>query len=159
MIIAEGGSGTVSISGTGDLAVQGNLWMGTLSSGTGTLAIAGSTAAISVTGDLNLHSFATSSTRLELLADANGVSPVVVSGNVILNDAALAVDMTACDPSLTVVVVDNRGLNPVAGTFLGLAEGATVADSADRMITYAGGDGNDVVLVSTSSPGTVLIVR
>jgi autotransporter-associated beta strand protein len=43
----------------------------------------------------------------------------------------------------SIVVIDNAGTDPVTGVFDGLPEGATVDG---RTISYAGGDGNDVVL-------------
>ena len=57
-------------------------------------------------------------------------------------------------------IIDNTGAQPVAGRFSGLAEGATVTvphpDGGTRsfVISYRGGDGNDVVLrLAGGSPG------
>ncbi len=57
------------------------------------------------------------------------------------------------------VIIDNDGTDPVTGTFDGLPEGATITgflgSSEDAVITYQGGDGNDVVLIlETATPGT-----
>jgi Ca2+-binding RTX toxin-like protein len=53
------------------------------------------------------------------------------------------------------VVVNNDGSDPLVGTFNGLVEGASVTvNGATTRITYLGGDGNDVVLLSTSGPPT-----
>lgn len=49
----------------------------------------------------------------------------------------------------TFTIIDNRGAGSINGTFNGLPEGAeVVADGAVFTISYAGGDGNDVVLTA-----------
>lgn len=56
-------------------------------------------------------------------------------------------------------IVDNQGGSPVTGTFSGLSEGTTFnVGSYTFKISYAGGDGNDIVLTvvstgSASAPG------
>jgi Ca2+-binding RTX toxin-like protein len=46
-----------------------------------------------------------------------------------------------------ITLIDNSGSAPVAGTFDGLPEGATLAVAGTTyQISYLGGDGNDVVL-------------
>ncbi|ADB16950.1 autotransporter-associated beta strand repeat protein [Pirellula staleyi DSM 6068] len=56
-------------------------------------------------------------------------------------------------------IINNDGVDPVTGTFVGLANGAPiVVDGQTLEIYYAGGDGNDVVLVSTSgTPGLLYV--
>ncbi len=62
------------------------------------------------------------------------------------------------------VIVNNDGVDPVVGTFAGLAEGAKVSFAGgDLYITYMGGDGNDVVLnfdpvVNGTAGGDTLVV-
>jgi autotransporter-associated beta strand protein len=60
-------------------------------------------------------------------------------------------------PSLGAVftIIDNDGADAVTGIFAGLAEGQTLTSGGnDYEITYAGGDGNDVVLTCTGvAPG------
>ncbi len=78
-------------------------------------------------------------------------SQLNVAGAVNLTGAALALS-----GSYTPVVGDaftivaNDASDPVAGTFAGLPEGAIIADflgsGLNAIITYVGGDGNDVVL-------------
>jgi hypothetical protein len=65
---------------------------------------------------------------------------IVVTGPVNLGGATL--DETVSVPGL---LIDNQGTGPVVGTFAGLPEGATVPGQ-NAMITYHGGDGNDVVI-------------
>jgi hypothetical protein len=53
-------------------------------------------------------------------------------------------------------LINNDGTDAVAGTFNGVAEGDTVTASGGQnfTISYAGGDGNDVVLVAQTPPST-----
>jgi hypothetical protein len=159
LIVGEAGSGKLNISSNAVVGVRGNLRMGLQPSATGALSIAGSEAAVDITGNLILRENASSATSLELLADAGGIAPLVVGGNVTLSNTSFTVDMSACEPSLTVTVIDNRGLNPVRGTFDGLSEGDIVPGTADRRITYSGGDGNNVRLLAEQKPGTTVIVQ
>jgi acetyl esterase/lipase len=57
-------------------------------------------------------------------------------------------------------IIDNDGTDPVSGTFSNLPEGATftVGSTAFR-ITYAGGDGNDVVLNAFGNPTTTTLAQ
>jgi len=53
----------------------------------------------------------------------------------------------------TFTIIDNLSLGAVTGTFNGLAEGATFTSGGTQFqITYAGGDGNDVVLTALVLP-------
>ena len=59
------------------------------------------------------------------------------------------------DPSVgtAFTIIANDGGDAVAGTFAGLAEGATFQSGAALFsISYAGGDGNDVVLTAVEAP-------
>ena len=50
-------------------------------------------------------------------------------------------------PGSTFTIVDTDGSDPVQGTFNGLPEGASVVvDGTNFVITYQGGDGNDIVV-------------
>ncbi len=54
-------------------------------------------------------------------------------------------------PNDSFKIVDNEGADPIQGTFAGLPEGATWNVNGEVLaITYAGGDGNDVVLMMSS---------
>ncbi len=50
------------------------------------------------------------------------------------------------------VIVNNDGSDAILGTFSGLAEGAILTvNGVNKRITYIGGDGNDVVLISAKA--------
>jgi len=63
-------------------------------------------------------------------------------------------------PGDTFIIVNNDGVESVSGTFAGLPEGSLITDyldsGLDAVITYQGGDGNDVVIntVSPAAPTT-----
>jgi hypothetical protein len=59
----------------------------------------------------------------------------------------------------TFTIVNNQGSHPIIGTFNGLPEGAVIRDfpatNFEAVISYVGGDGNDVVL--TVKPGGTIV--
>ena len=73
---------------------------------------------------------------------------VNVTGMVTLNSPTLALSggyVSVAGNSF--ILINNDGVDPVTGTFAGLAEGATLAfNGVPLRISYMGGDGNDVVL-------------
>ncbi|MDY3557767.1 autotransporter-associated beta strand repeat-containing protein [Gemmata sp. JC673] len=144
-------SGAV-LGGTGDLPAV------SVASG-GTLA-PGGTPGLLATGNLNLALGSTLGVELVENAPATPVDPndrVDVTGTVTLTAATLAVTLgfiPAASTSYT--LISNDGSDPVVGTFLGLAEGATFfSNGVGFTITYAGGDGNDVVITTLPSVASI----
>lgn len=79
------------------------------------------------------------------LGHAGGTLNVV--GSVELNNAKLSASYPVAPPvGSTFVLINNDGTDPVIGTFDGIPEGGTtrILDK-DVVISYTGGDGNDVV--------------
>jgi len=74
---------------------------------------------------------------------------LAAAGLIVHGRVTLAGALTAPPSGGTTTVIDNRGTAPVTGTFANLPEGAKVGA---RVLTYTGGDGNDVVL--TAPAGT-----
>ena len=87
--------------------------------------------------------------------NANNHDQIDVMGTVTIgNNVTLsAINFNSYAPSSgdQLVIINNDGSDPVSGTFAGLPEGAFVVDDAlnNYVITYVGGDGNDVVLNAT----------
>ncbi|MFM8496009.1 MAG: beta strand repeat-containing protein, partial [Planctomycetia bacterium] len=81
-------------------------------------------------------------------------------GTVVLDSAALSVSANIPVPLGTILtLIDNQGSSPVSGTFAGLPEGATIADSRGVFkISYVGGDGNDVTLEAIAGDIVVSVV-
>jgi Ca2+-binding RTX toxin-like protein len=89
-----------------------------------------------------------------------------VAGQVKLSGVDLVLS-GSYSPSATdsFLIVNNDGIDPIIGTFNGLAEGATVnVNGVAKRITYVGGTGNDVVLhspptgISAGLSGNQLVV-
>lgn len=73
-----------------------------------------------------------------------------VTGTVALNNATLALSGAYVPGDADVfVIINNDSNDAITGTFNGLPEGSTVTiNGVDKVITYVGGDGNDVALVN-----------
>lgn len=128
------GAGTVSaeIKVNSGKVVPGDSGTGILSTGNANFNLAGGTFQIEVNG-------ATPGTQHDQLN---------VTGTVNLASSILSVAGTITSvPGQQVVILNNDGADAVTGTFAGLAEGATVTiNGVNFTLSYAGGDGNDVVL-------------
>jgi Uncharacterized protein conserved in bacteria len=83
-------------------------------------------------------------------------SEVQVTGTVFLN-CSIGASVTG-SPILgqTFTIIDNDGTDPVAGTFHGAPEGSILHSNYLFKISYAGGDGNDVVLTTVGATATTL---
>ncbi|MEZ4867013.1 MAG: Ig-like domain-containing protein [Caldilineaceae bacterium] len=83
-----------------------------------------------------------------------------VNGSVTIDPAANLVatgTITGTNGGDTVVLINNDGSDAVTGNFAGLPNGTTIAvNGQDFRIFYAGGDGNDVVLVRNDSTPPVI---
>jgi autotransporter-associated beta strand protein len=98
-----------------------------------------------------------------LAVDLQGVSPSVdfdsifVIGTVNLSNATLQVALgydAVLDSEYQ--IIDNDGADPILGQFAGLPEGAMfLTTNGTFRITYAGGDGNDVVLTLVATPPAI----
>jgi hypothetical protein len=103
--------------------------------------------------------FAASSTLAVAVGDIDPRGEVHVHGTVAIDGAGLELSILN-GPGLAAgqhyVIIDNDGTDAVAGTFAGLAEGASfgLGDVAVS-ISYHGGDGNDVVLTALANHAPV----
>ncbi|HEX3110317.1 MAG TPA: Ig-like domain-containing protein, partial [Thermoanaerobaculia bacterium] len=114
----------------------------------------------------NAYSFGTLHTKSltlshgALFVDLNasgGSDQIQVTGSVSLG-GALAVTVPNSIPAWgqRFVIIDNDGTDGVNGTFDSLPEGATVRASGYLFrISYVGGDGNDVELITAAAPSAV----
>jgi autotransporter-associated beta strand protein len=104
-------------------------------------------------------SFATGSfLSIELNGPAAGTEydQLKVNGTVTLNNADLTGTLgTGFTPiaGTQFIIVDNDGVDPISGTFNGLAEGSVaVIGGLPFTVSYIGGTGNDVVLTRVAAP-------
>ena len=106
------------------------------------------------TSNLTLNSGTLLLVRLDNSTPGSGYGQVNVNGSVTLNNASLGINprfVPAVGASF--LVLNNDGVDPVAGSFRFLPEGAVVnANGIPFRISYAGGSGNDVVVTRISVP-------
>lgn len=157
------GDGTLRFEGDGAFYINWDISDLNIGDGTGEgrLEVSGSDiTAIEIGQELRLAS--TSTTRFEL--DAGGVTPVSVGTraktyndnySALHLDGELEIALLAEPPESNITLIDLSGLGSeptsVNGTFDGLSEGDVVESIFDQTtyawtLTYAGGDGDDVVL-------------
>ena len=102
--------------------------------------------------------------EIRLSPGQDGHSQIRTLGTVTLGNPTLQLSLPWNLPAAgqAFVLIDNDGTDPVSGTFAGLPEGAGLtgagfSGSAPFRITYAGGTGNDVVVIATATTATTLV--
>ncbi len=145
-----------AVSNGGTLGGTGTAAAVTVASG-GTLA-PGSSTGILTTGNLALAAGATFEIELDGTTPGTGYDRVTVNGTVSLGNATLDLDLLGDfvpGVGTSYTIIANDGVDAPVGTFAGLAEGTNFEiDDSWFSITYAGGDGNDVVLTAEDAPPT-----
>ena len=164
----DGATGIMTISGSSTVQAP-SLAVGRFGvdgpGATGNLTIQGSNASINADGlflvgvdDLAGLVPNDSMATVTFEADAAGVSPITVAGDVHLNDgvltptgvgfADLVVDLTAYASTSDVTLVDAASTSTIFGEFRNATEGMVIPGTGGRTITYMGGpDANDIMLV------------
>ncbi len=174
----NGATGTMDVSGSSIIETP-NLQVGRFGGGAeGTLSIDGSNVLL-VTGNMRVGGDAAAETdttgNIEFIADANGVSAITATGDLLLNTGAsvgssnLSVDLTAdSDFALwgatgtlqEILLIDYAGA--LLGNFTGLTEGSIVDIGGGKTatISYVGGDGTDVVLqvFAVPEPSSMIVL-
>lgn len=151
----------VSVS-SGTLVLAGDCSVGniTLSGALSTLSCDETISAMTMHGttpSLTIGSGSTFEVVTRSPTDYSTVSTAAAS----ISGAVLRVDTAAFSPAPAQVltIITNTGANPVAGTFAGLAQGATVASASNAgttfSISYTGGTGNDVTLTGLTIAGDI----
>jgi hypothetical protein len=158
-------AGTLEINGSQATGVevsggtfQGAGTVGGINATGGTVAaiIGTSPVTLTSTGDVAIGNGSTLNAKID---DAATYSSLSVTGSVTLGGAlSLNVGYSATVGD-AYTLISNDGSDAVVGTFSGLAEGSTVAAAGQRFrISYAGGDGNDVVLTRVQDGSTTSVV-
>ncbi|WP_271411397.1 DUF4347 domain-containing protein [Pseudomonas sp. Q1-7] len=140
------GSGTLG----GDVTVQSG---GTLSPGI-------SVGTLTVNGNLQMNAGSTLAVEINGTTAGIGHDQILVNGSVNVAGATLAITHGYA-PGLgdSYVLVDNDGVDAIAGTFSGLAEGGTLTAGGNGTVltaSYAGGSGNDFTLTAPTNTAPVL---
>ncbi len=144
----------VTVSGGGTLQYSNGASSGPVTvTATGALACYGG--GVSQIGNLtNLDMQSGSNLSMEMNGLAN-YGQLNASGTVVLNNATLLLSWNFASATGNVFTIINQtSAGAITGTFSGLAEGATfTGNGRTYQITYAGGDGNDVVLTDITAGG------
>jgi len=174
MTVGENGFAVYNASGSATVNTPGIL-VGRNTGGSGQVEITGSDVTIN-TGSLafglqsNLND-AGAEGGISFIADAGGVSTIVATGTTqfgAIGTQSLSVDLTADmgfstfsstgvgEMSDIAVLIEN--VDPVVGTFTGLAEGASVSIGGGQtgFISYVGGSGNDIVIQAFAPEGDAI---
>lgn len=103
-----------------------------------------------------------SSATLEIEVDPAGIDELIVHGDVDLQGDLHLILLSPILDSTSFLLLDNAGANPISGQFEGLAEGSVFyADGVTGnpfLITYMGGDGNDIVLTVVPEPASLTLL-
>ena len=131
------------LGGTGDIA-------GVVTVNAGGFLAPGTSPGILNTGSVTFDAGSIFSVELDGTTPGVGYDQLDVTGTVALGGATLDVSRGFVpDVGQVFTIIENDGVDPVTGTFGGLAEGAVfTVDGRDFAISYVGGDGNDVVLTA-----------
>lgn len=110
------------------------------------------TGAVALGGEVSAGSLNLAAAVNVTLAPPTASGRFVVNGGVTLSGLFSATTKSALAVGDTFTIVDNTGPDPIAGTFSGLPEGATLPiGGAAATISYVGGTGNDVTLTVTKA--------
>jgi autotransporter-associated beta strand protein len=161
----DSGSGT----GRGSVTVETGATLGGSGTISGQISVAagghlapGNSPGILHTGNVTLASGAYFDVELNGTAPGSGYDQLDLDGVINLSDAQLNV-LLGFSPSIgdQFTIIDNDGVERVTGDFAGLNEGSlfsTPFGSQRFLITYLGGDGNDVVLTAVPEPSSLALV-
>jgi autotransporter-associated beta strand protein len=151
----------INKTGTGTLTLSGaNIYNGATTVGAGRLIVSGASASsITVTGGTLVPSGTPSTTgglniqsggRFEITTA--GPSQLTVGGSITLAGALDILPGPGLAPSTSFVILNNTSTGPVSGAFAGKPQGSTFAAGGYVWaISYAGGNGNNDVVVTTGT--------
>lgn len=146
-------NGTLAVAG-GTLDGVGTIGLSAISGGTIAPGVGGP-GLLAFSAGLNLGSNATLVIDCPGLTAGSSYDQIAVTGTVSLAGCALQLNSLPYAPlGSTFVIINNDGIDAIAGAFASLPEGSTVTaiNSAQASISYHGGTGNDVVLTLTKAP-------
>jgi autotransporter-associated beta strand protein len=158
------GPGGVAVNSGGVLGGTGSIFGPTTVNNLGTLA-PGAGQGILHTHDVAFSPGSIFQVELFGPAPGTGYDQLDVIGGVNLGDATLDLQLNYTPiPMSAFTIVNNDGVDPIVGSFLGLPEGSLLMRTYAGTnwlfdVTYRGGDGNDVVLTGyTPEPATLTLL-
>jgi len=138
------------LGGSGSIGTENSNGAVTVSNG-GTLAAGNSPGILTLNNGLTLAAGAKLEAEINSNVVGTGYDQIVVKGTVNLTGSTLIVKPAAnLADGQTFTIINNDGVDPVVGTFAGIANNGTVTSTNGKYFTvkYNAGDGNDVVLTS-----------
>lgn len=150
------GSATTVIGGT----IAGSGTLGALTVIAGATVSPGNGPGILTAGNTILATGSTLSIDINGTSVGTGYDQLNVGGTIDLTGATLTLSGSYSGVGSLFTILLNNDTDPVVGTFAGLSEGALVVAGGGQQynISYAGGDGNDVVLSSIPEPGSAALL-
>ena len=160
---------TATVNSGGTLSGNGGVFAAINVTSGGTLAPGNSPGTFTTTGNLSLSSGATLALELAGTTAGTGYDQMIVGGDVALGSATLSLSVSFSPTYGDIFnVLLNNGVNPVSGTFTGLANGAMInVGGQDYQISYfddAGtgafetSGGNDISLQAVPEPGSAALL-
>jgi len=148
-------SGNVRFSSNATLAGTGTVTGNVTMTGNSAIAPGASAGILTVNGDVTMGSANTFYADLDGNVAGTGYDQLIVNGTIALGSAMLDATLgtNPIGPDDTLILIANDLSDAIGGTFGGLGEGALIdlgtsffGLPASCMISYVGGDGNDVIL-------------
>lgn len=156
-------NGSISGSATtvnGGATIAGSGTLGALTANSGAIVSPGNSPGILTAGNTLLASGSTLSIEINGTTVGSSYDQLNVGGTVDISGATLSLGGGYSGFGDTFTIILNNDVDPVVGTFAGLAEGALILAGGGQQfnISYIGGDGNDVVLSSIPEPGSAALL-
>ena len=148
------GTGTVTVNSGGTLGGTGTI-SGAIAVNSGATLAPGASPGTLNSGAVSFSSGSTFSVEITGATVGSQYDQLNVTGTVELNNATLSLSGAYVPASGdSFVIINNDGSDAITSTFNGLPEGSIVTiNGVNRKLTYIGGTGNDVVLLSSPEIG------
>ena len=146
-------TGTITVQSGGTLVGNGTATGNVSVNSSGTLAPGASPGCLTINGNLVMNSGSTLNVEIDGDTPCTNHDQLVVNGTVTINGATLT-GTTTTAPSGSITIIDNDAADGIAGSkFSGAPEGGTInIGGSNYVVSYIGGDGNDMTLTGNTPP-------
>lgn len=130
------------------VAAQLNIQTAPVTISSGTFAVQGVT---TINNNLSLQNSALLRVRLNNTTPGDGYDQLNVSGDVALHGDLAITAASSLPTGASFTILNKTSTGPISGTFAGRPQGSVViVNNNDFVISYTGGDGNDITLTALS---------
>jgi hypothetical protein len=155
LAVSTGGTQNLVLGGTfntintiNTTATQINIQTAPVTISSGTLAVQGVT---TINNNLSLQNSALLRVRLNNTTPGDGYDQLNVSGDVALHGDLAITAASSLPTGASFTILNKTSAGPISGTFAGRPQGSVViVNNNDFVISYTGGDGNDITLTALS---------